>query len=1413
MALERALQAARQGELDALRSLKAAGLLDPSLRDPLDALPVHHAARAGKLHCLRFLVEDAGLPATARARNGATPAHDAAATGHLPCLQWLLSQGGCRVQDKDNSGATVLHLAARFGHPEVVNWLLHHADADPTVTTDTGALPLHYAAAKGDFPSLRLLIADYPKGVNAQTKNGATPLYLACQEGHLEVTQYLVKECGADPHARAHDGMTPLHAAAQMGHSPVIVWLVSCTDVSLSEQDKDGATAMHFAASRGHAKVLSWLLLHGGEISADLWGGTPLHDAAENGELECCQILVVNGAELDVRDRDGYTAADLSDFNGHSHCTRYLRTVENLSVEHRVLSRDPSTELEAKQPDSGMSSPNTTMSVQRPNFDLSSPTSTLSNYDSCSSSHSSLKGQHPLCGLPGARAADIQNYMDMLNPELGLPPSKTGKPTHPPPPPSFPPPPPPPGSQQPPPPPGYPAPRPPSALQAADIYVQTKSKLRHVETETLRKEPSSHDGHHGLRRQDSGRKPRVFSKQPSTGDYYRHLGRRPAEPPAVHPGMAHSEEVRARPPAPAAAASTRPGPDPAARASLAGPPAPPQATPLPGNHVHNGCAADPKARRELPPPPPPPPLPEALSSPPPAPPLPPEGAGPGCGQRRSSSSTGSTKSFNMMSPTGDNSELLAEIKAGKSLKPTPQSKGLTTVFSGSGQPASQVGGRREPRSGSPCLPSASAQRRCFSPQPDSPLPPVSPVPSRARSPTPPAAGPQPLLNGTVVVPAPPTTPAPGVQLDVEALIPTHDEQGRPIPEWKRQVMVRKLQLKMQEEEEQRRKLMSASRCCYPPEGWRYVRERDAILGPFGELMTETDILRIEQQIENLQVLHKAQKLEARLEQLELELEQLLPISAALSAPRFTVDPRRMQGRATSLPAWCSKISKLLKSMASLLGALGGRPAHLAELLTADTGQPLAPLPDAPSRPGPLCLGRSHSLSWCREAVAREILECGVSVRHLRASYELRAQGAEPARIPRHVSPSLASSPNREPVLEEDYVEVGSSQPNAAVSKGLLATEEPVGTPDDPAEAQDNQEAVSESEQMACRPPPSADLPGVQDYIDMRKERIVYLFLEHWRRWTFRGPGRHAQARLRRLLPRVVAAGADPNPESDDLAFQQPAGETEACKPDQRLLHLLKQRQVVGKLLGHWRSLLRQVPAHQSQGLRLAHGLYWPEHFLPPLDSGAPRRYDSLTLDLFMLGYFQLLEMGLSREERKFRHLLCYEMFDRLGSHPWELIRLFHRVVMEEVEAGRRSWNDGFEDLRCQFFGDNPEAEPAQEEVRKEEEQEEDEEEKEEEKTQGEEKEREEEGPSEDAAPAHLENGHNGQPEPAGPEPQPPPAAPPPTSISGLPPSEAPAEDSLELVSEMGEFSNEDICRYIDRSFSFWKEKEAELFDI
>lgn len=43
-------------------------------------------------------------------------------------------------------------------------------------------------------------------------------------------------------------------------------------------------------------------------------------------------------------------------------------------------------------------------------------------------------------------------------------------------------------------------------------------------------------------------------------------------------------------------------------------------------------------------------------------------------------------------------------------------------------------------------------------------------------------------------------------MDLDALVPTHDEQGRTIPEWKRQVMVRRLQTHLEEEAKQVRKL-------------------------------------------------------------------------------------------------------------------------------------------------------------------------------------------------------------------------------------------------------------------------------------------------------------------------------------------------------------------------------------------------------------------------------------------------------------------------------------------------------------------------------------------------------------------------------------------------------------------------------
>uniref|UniRef100_A0A672PAV3 Espin-like n=1 Tax=Sinocyclocheilus grahami TaxID=75366 RepID=A0A672PAV3_SINGR len=250
----------------------------------------------------------------------------------------------------------------------------------------------------------------------------------------------------------------------------------------------------------------------------------------------------------------------------------------------------------------------------------------------------------------------------------------------------------------------------------------------------------------------------------------------------------------------------------------------------------------------LPPPPPPPPASTFIPTPPPPPPLPserppppppPSTTAPAPAQRRMSSSSSkgdlspsvtpapetlrqrkSNKSFNMMSPTGDNSELLAEIKAGPKLKPTPQSKGYTTVYSNSS--TAENNGER-PSSPPEPLPKPQPNNT-QSAKPESPPPACPPTPP---APTTSGGSPQNLSTSqsseklaTAVNGNTPAVQSKSSVVDVESLVPTHDEQGRAIPEWKRQVMVRKLQVKMQEEEENKKKAEEeASRLASLP-AWR-----------------------------------------------------------------------------------------------------------------------------------------------------------------------------------------------------------------------------------------------------------------------------------------------------------------------------------------------------------------------------------------------------------------------------------------------------------------------------------------------------------------------------------------------------------------------------------------------------------------
>ncbi|XP_067898058.1 espin-like protein [Heterodontus francisci] len=1113
----RCLLAAKDGDLETLKELDTSGTLNENIEDHLGATPVHHAARAGRLDCLKFLITQAKLPANKRAKNGATPTHDAAATGNLAALQWLTSVGGCHIHDQDDSGASVLHLAARFGRSDTVQWLLQ-AGCDPMMETDNGAVPAHYAAAKGDCTCLKLLIAHAPRALNKQTQDGATPLYLACQAGHLHVVEFLVKNCKANLNLRAHDGMTVLHAAAQMGHCALVVWLKSFTDTDLSAQDNEGATAMHFAASGGHAKILDRLIRMGARILKDHWGGTPLHDAAENGELECCQILVMNHVDPTIRDDDGYTAAELADYNGNVECAKYLRHIEKM-----------------------------------PPLD-----------------------------------------------------------------------------------------DPPASVQRQESFQKTKSIVR----------------------------------QQSSGDYYRSINEGRRESRDFQKGMENGKNTILVKPASAQTSRQlqQPGTSPL-----------PSPTPL---------------------------VPSA------APVLP----------RQNDQNSSGGKPFNIVHPTeNNNAALLTELKSGKSLKPA----GFGTVFVGTVAQTSQNLTSKEESKENGLMPL-----------------PVDEVPST----------------------------------DVDLLVPTHDEKGHPIPEWKRQVMVRKLQARLQDEEEQRRKHKGSG--YVQTEIWRYSQEHNAILGPFGELLTEDDLIYLEKQIETVQVMKKCQEYEGELNRLALQLRTILPAPIV----NITVNTQLLHQDAgkeehAPLPVWCNRLSGIVRTMSLLLSNLNekDRTDHESKEITRMPNVELA----AVSAPRP----DQMSSRMSRNKVENEIQQFGVSVRTLKANFEKQCVTKEKALA----SPNTKG--NQKDMAKEDKSN-GESCSNTSEHRERAQSAE--GTRDGITIVEDeswhkNINRAQQSELRKGQLPYPLQSDSTEDRSDsgicskndaaednsarspvtestsLRKERIVVLFLGHWKKSTYT---MSLKMKVRDLHKVASIENSSEPPKDGGMAETGESGrkpqletqlepQSKQCIQNGKLRHLFLQQRTITKLISNWRNIISHVPSRQIRRLNRQRITYSPEQFLPRVN-GVPIDHNSLTLDLFMLGYFHILELDLPPDERKMRHLLCFEVFDHLGKFSWDLVRAFHKAVIEEIDAGKREWKNGFEDIKQRFFS-NPENMAA----------------------------------TMDSPTQPVKA-----------------VRPVPKVIVQ---SATPEEDEIPIgknySSDLGGFSNDEICKYIDRSFAFWKDKEAEIFDF
>lgn len=483
------------------------------------------------------------------------------------------------------------------------------------------------------------------------------------------------------------------------------------------------------------------------------------------------------------------------------------------------------------------------------------------------------------------------------------------------------------------------------------------------------------------------------------------------------------------------------------------------------------------------------------------------------------------------------------------------------------------------------------------------------------------------------------------------------------------------------------------------ESWRFSQAHNAILGPFGELLTEDDLIYLEKQIKSVSMHKNCEGYEMELAHLAEELRNILPAPIV----NITVNTQYKNSTPTPLPVWCNRISGIVKSMSLLMTNL--------------TDQPYCKMPNTELvNVFSQASERQASNRGRREKIEDEIHQFGVSVRNLKSNFENQNES------------SMEDSGRTESLgeQEQELVESGSDEVSLNQEQRLEIDQSDDST---------NDYVISDAMESTT----------------LRKERIVVLFLGHWKKSAYTVTVRNAQRKQS-----VDSLEMSKKPKCERKASLDIS--QKRTMENGKLGHFFKQRSAINKMIGNWRSMISFVPSRQIRRLNRQQAIYSPEQFLPRVD-GSPVDYDTLTLDLFMLGYFHILELDLPADERKMRHLLCFEVFDHVGRFTWETVRDFHKAVIQDIESGNREWKDGFEDIKVKFFGDGsgqPELE-------------------------------------------HLE-----QTTPVDKRPVPKVIVQTPT------PDES---DVLKNNADISSLSNDEICKYIDRSFAFWKEKEAEIFDF
>ncbi len=166
------------------------------------------------------------------------------------------------------------------------------------------------AAKNGDLKQFKTLLQN-GADINSKNAKGLSPIHIASFSGSYEIVRFMI-ERGVNINAEV-GGWTPLEIAFAQNHRELAKLLLEAGSGFLD------------AAKKGEEQQIKNILKNGVDVNIkDKEGWTALHQAAFNGHIKIAKYLIQKYADVNAKEVDGWTPLMLASVNGHTKLVKLL---------------------------------------------------------------------------------------------------------------------------------------------------------------------------------------------------------------------------------------------------------------------------------------------------------------------------------------------------------------------------------------------------------------------------------------------------------------------------------------------------------------------------------------------------------------------------------------------------------------------------------------------------------------------------------------------------------------------------------------------------------------------------------------------------------------------------------------------------------------------------------------------------------------------------------------------------------------------------------------------------------------------------------------------------------------------------------------------------------------------------------